>query len=109
MRNSWQGSVLLAAALAACSSAEVGEGSKPVELFLGVGQRQASLSLDECSNAQLGAYVRFDGDSPSVGDFAGRAQFRSSDPTTAFIGDGVSRTVTACSEGSPRPTHKTAR
>ncbi|MGQ0697030.1 MAG: hypothetical protein ACT4PZ_02185 [Panacagrimonas sp.] len=92
MHKLWQWSALFAGSLAACSSANVGEGTKPVELFLGVGQRQASLSLDECAGVQLGAYVRFDGQAPSIGDYSGRVQFQSSDPTTAFIGDGVSRT-----------------
>lgn len=83
--------VLLAALAGGCSGGGgTGEGSRPVELFLGAGQRQSSLSMDECTTAQLGAYVRFDGDAPSVGDFAARASFASSDPSVVFVGDGTS-------------------
>ncbi|MGH8518722.1 MAG: hypothetical protein ACREUE_14825 [Panacagrimonas sp.] len=75
---------------AGCSDANpVGEGTYPVELFLGVGERQSAVSLDECTSVQLGAYVRFDGDAPQIGDYAALATFTSSDPTTVFVSDGV--------------------
>ncbi|WP_420465390.1 hypothetical protein [Panacagrimonas sp.] len=82
----------LATMLAACSDAslEIGEGTQPVELFLGVDSRLTSLAMDECTNVQIGAFVRFEGDAPTIGDFSARADFRSSDPTTVYVGDGVS-------------------
>ena len=61
-----------------------------MELFLGVGARQSSLNLDECTSVQIGSYVQFEGEAPSVGDYSGRATFVSSDPSTVFVGDGVS-------------------
>lgn len=73
-----------------CSDANpVGEGTYPVELFLGVGARQSALSLDECTSVALGAYVRFDGDAPQVGDYAALATFTSSDPTTVYVSNGT--------------------
>jgi hypothetical protein len=82
---------LVAALAAGCSgSSSLGEGTKPVELFLGAGERQSSLEMDECTTVQLGAYVRFDGDASSVGDYAYRATFASSDPSVVFVGDGTS-------------------
>lgn len=84
-------SAVLATALAAgCSGGgSVGEGTYPVELFLGVGARQSSFQMDECTSTQLSAYLRFDGDAPQTGDYTGRAVMVSSDPSIAFIGDGV--------------------
>lgn len=83
----------LATMLSACSGSglDVGEGTYPEELFLGIGARLASLDMDECTSTQLYAYFRFDGESESVSDFTARAGFRSSDPATVFVGDGISR------------------
>lgn len=79
----------LAFALCACSEG-AGEGTKPVELFLGVGTRSASVELSECGSASLSAYVVFDGENgTSVGDYTGRALMASDDPATVFISDGI--------------------
>ena len=82
---------LLIGAVCGCSGgSSVGEGTRPVELFLGVGQRQSSLNMDECTNVQIGSYLRFEGEAPSVDNYSGRATFVSSDPSTVFVGDGTS-------------------
>lgn len=90
MRGSPWSAVLATVLVAGCSdSGSVGEGTYPVELFLGVGARQSSLQMDECTSTQLSAYLRFDGDAPQIGDYTGRATMESSDPSIAFIGNGV--------------------
>ncbi len=92
MRGFRWSAVLATALVAGCSDGgSVGEGTYPVELFLGVGARQSSFQMDECTSTQLSAYLRFDGDAPQTGDYTGRAAMVSSDPSIAFIGDGVSR------------------
>lgn len=90
MRGFPCGAALVVALASGCSGGtSIGEGTFPVELYLGVGGKQSSLQMDECTNVQLSAYLRFDGDAPQTGDYTGRATMASSDPSIAFIGDGV--------------------
>lgn len=90
MRGLSRSAVLATALASGCSGGvSTGDGTYPVELFLGVGARQSSFQMDECTSAQLSAYLRFDGDAPQIGDYTGRAVMVSSDPSIAFIGDGV--------------------
>jgi len=87
------GVALVAALLGAgCSddNSVVGDGTEPTALYVGVSAPgEGALELPECTAQTLKSFLEFDNGEGDTGDFTERSEWRSSDPSTAFVGDGV--------------------
>lgn len=92
--RSFCSAALVAALLGAgCSSdnSAVGDGTAPTALYVGVSAPgEGALTLPECTAQTLKSFLEFDHGAGDTGDFTERSEWRSSDPSTAFVGDGVS-------------------
>lgn len=77
------------ALLCACS-VNVGEGSRPTQLYLGLDGEQASANMSECTTVQLNAYVVFTSDSgTNTGTYNDRVQWTSQNPSIVVVSDGI--------------------